>query len=180
VQEYTRKQVYKYTGRGVYEEAARDGKRVKKRTQGGEVAGKGFEDLKVWQLARQLMMECHKLADALPAKERFDLSSQVRRSSKSVMANIAEGYGRYHYVDSLRFYYIARGSLVETINHIITARDLAYIDAVCFQGLYNLGRETERTLNGFIGYVRKLKTGSATYGDRYVPAPDEIPTVLEE
>jgi hypothetical protein len=67
-----------------------------------------------------------------------------------------------------------------TINHIITARDLAYIDDVRFQELYNPGRETERTLNGFIGYVRKLKTGSAAYGDRYVPTPNEAPTVLEE
>ena len=42
------------------------------------------------------------------------------------MANIAEGYGRYHYLDSLRFFYIARGSLTETISHIITAHDLKY------------------------------------------------------
>lgn len=72
------------------------------------------------------MIECHRVADALPSKERYDLASQVRRSSKSVMADIAEGYGRCHYLDSLRFYYIARGSLEETINHIITAHDLAY------------------------------------------------------
>ena len=153
---------------------------MKQQTKADQVAWKGFEDLKAWQLARQLMTECHKLADVLPAKERYDLTSQIRRSSKSVMANIAEGYGRYHYMDSLRFYYIARGSLDETINHIITAHDLAYIDDARFQELYNLGRETERTLNGYINYVRKLKTGRETYGEKYIPTPDEQPRSLEE
>ena len=153
---------------------------MKRQTKAGEAAWKGFEDLRAWQLARQLMIECHKVANVLPTKERYDLTSQIRRSSKSVMANIAEGYGRYHYPDSLRFYYIARGSLEETISHIITAHDLAYIDNARFQELYGLGRETERTLNGYIGYVRKLKTGSETYGDRYISAPDEISTVPQD
>ena len=119
------------------------------------------------------MVECHKLADGLPPKERYDLAPQTRRSSKSVMANIAEGYGRYHYLDSLRFYYIARGSLEETISHIITAHDLAYITDTRFRELYDLGREAERTLNGYINYVRKLKTGSEAYGDQYIRASDE-------
>ena len=153
---------------------------MKRQTETGKAMWKGFEDLKAWQLTRRLMIECHKLADALPSKERYDLASQIRRSSKSVMANIAEGYGRYHYLDSLRFYYIARGSLDETINHIITAHDLAYISDARFRELYDLGRETERTLNGYIGYVRKLKTGSETYGDKYIPTPDEQPHPLEE
>jgi four helix bundle protein len=153
---------------------------MKKQTKSGQTAQKGFEDLKAWQLARQLTNECHRLADALLPKERYDLAPQICRSSKSVMANIAEGYGRYHYVDSLRFYYIARGSLEETINHIITAHDLAYIDNVHFQELYDLGRETERTLNGYIGYVRRLKTGSETYGDKYIPTSAESPAAPEE
>lgn len=153
---------------------------MKRRIKTGEVAQKGFEDLKAWQLARQLMIECHRLADGLPPKERYDLASQIRRSSKSVMANIAEGYGRYHYLDSLRFYYFARGSLDETINHVITAHDLTYINDARFWELYDLGRETERTLNGYINYVHKLKTGRETYGDKYISAPDETPRVLEE
>ncbi len=81
---------------------------MKRQAKNGETVGKGFEDLKAWQLARRLMIECHKVADSLPAKERYDLALQMRRSSKSVMANIAEGYGRYHYLDSLRFYYSPR------------------------------------------------------------------------
>jgi four helix bundle protein len=152
---------------------------VKQRTKDDEAAWRGFEDLQAWQLARELMIECHRLADALPAKERYDLASQIRRSSKSVMSNIAEGYGRYHYLDSLRFYYIARGSLDETINHVIIAHDLTYIDDARAMALQGLGRRTERTLNGYINYVRKLKAGSATYGDKYIPTPDARPGVAE-
>lgn len=126
---------------------------MKQQTRDGELVGKGFEDLRAWQLARRLMSECHKLAATLPAIERFDLAPQIRRSSKSTMANISEGYGRYHYLDCLRFYYIARGSLSETINHIITAHDLNYMDDQRYQELYNLGRETERALNGYIAYI---------------------------
>jgi len=132
----------------------------------------GFEDLKCWQLARQLMLECHHLAEKLPAKERYDLASQIRRSSKSGMANISEGYGRYHYLDSLRFYYFARGSINETINHIITAHDLHYIDQARFQELYTLGRETERTLNGYINFVRRQQKGKKEFGDRLTPSED--------
>jgi four helix bundle protein len=65
---------------------------VKGQTQAEKAVWKGFEDLKAWQLARRLMVECHRLADGLPSKERHDLAPQIRRSSKSVMANIAEGY----------------------------------------------------------------------------------------
>lgn len=67
----------------------------------------GFQDLKCWQLARRLMIEVHQVAGRLPSHERYDLASQMRRSAKSVMANIAEGYGRYHYLDKLRFFYIS-------------------------------------------------------------------------
>ena len=141
---------------------------MKQTGKDGEVANKGFEDLKAWQLARRLMIECHKLAATLPVIERFDLAPQIRKSSKSAMANISEGYGRYHYLDCLRFYYIARGSLTETINHIITAHDLSYIDNQCYQELCDLGREAERALNGYIAYVWKQQQGQAHYGTRLV------------
>jgi four helix bundle protein len=153
---------------------------MRERTKAGEPAWKGFEDLKVWQLAREFMIECHRLASGLPAQERYDLALQIRRSSKSVMANIAEGYGRYHYLDSLRFYYIARGSLDETINHVIVTHDLTYIDDARFGELQDLGRSAERTLNGYIDYVRKLETGRDAYGGKYIRSPEETLEVLEE
>jgi four helix bundle protein len=124
----------------------------------------GFQDLRCWQLARQLVINVHKVAARLPSIERYDLASQMRRSSKSVMANVAEGYGRYHYLDKLRFFYIARGSLDETISHIITCLDLQYITEARFHELHNLAQETHRTLNGYIGYIRKQQQGIKEFG----------------
>ncbi len=153
---------------------------MKAQNKAGEEVSKGFEDLKAWQLARQLMIACHELASHLPEFERYDLVSQIRRSSKSVMANIAEGYGRYHYLDSLRFYYIARGSLTETINHLIIAHDLKYTNGEQHQALYNLSREAERTLNGYISFVWKQQQGHNQYGDRYLAdAVENVPKPIE-
>jgi four helix bundle protein len=146
----------------------------------GNAKQRSFEDLRAWQLSHEFMIKCHKIAKALPQHEKYDLTAQIRRSSKSIGANIAEGYGRYHYVDSLRFYYIARGSLTETLNHLITARDLSYLDSVEFQELYSQGKEAERVLNGFIGYVRRLKTGNDVYGNKYIRETDELPYLFDE
>jgi len=151
---------------------------MKRERKDGESGTKGFEDLKAWQLARLLMVECHELANMLPATERFDLAQQLRHSSKSTPANIAEGYGRYHYLDSLRFYYIARGSLNETINHVIAARDLSYVNAERYGRLYDLGREAERVLNGYIAYVWQQRQGHVAYGERVVAEDDAFYALL--
>ena len=78
----------------------------------GEKGKRGFEDLDCFQLALEVMAKVHEFSKSLPAEEKYDLFSQIRRSSKSVTANVAEGYGRYHYLDSLRCYSIARGEWI--------------------------------------------------------------------
>ena len=133
---------------------------------------KGFEGLKVWQLAHELMLIIHKqIVPKLPADETWDLASQIRRSSKSVGANIAEGYGRYYYQDNARFCYNARGSLDETINHLCDALDLGYIHP----DLCRLAREkadhTRRALNGYIGYLKQKKIGDDEPGAHVSPYP---------
>ncbi|MDH5505809.1 MAG: four helix bundle protein [Anaerolineae bacterium] len=134
----------------------------------GESGKRGFEDLDCYKLALDVMVNAHQVAKTLPADEKFDLVQQIRRCSKSVPANIAEGYGRYHYLDTLRFYAIARGSLNETLNHFITANVLGYIDQKYFEQVYELTRQAERTLNGIINYVRTKKSGSNLFGDKLV------------
>jgi four helix bundle protein len=75
------------------------------------IVGESFEGLKVWQKAHELMLFVHQeIALLLPKDEKWDLADQIRRSSKSVGANIAEGYGRFYYKDRVRFCYNARGS----------------------------------------------------------------------
>jgi four helix bundle protein len=72
-----------------------------------------FEDMPVWQKAMDLAVRIFNLTEHLPRKEDYGLTSQIRDSSLSVPGNIAEGFGRRHTKDKLRFYYDSRGSLAK-------------------------------------------------------------------
>jgi len=154
----------------------------------GEPGKSGFEDLECFKLALDLVVNAHEFARRLPADEKYDTVRQVRRSSKSVTANIAEGYGRYHYLDSLKFYSNARGSLNETLGHFINGCVLEYIDQAYFAQLYDLTRRAEKALNGFMSYVRRQRAGHELYGDRaareepteYDSGSDTGPSIPEE
>jgi four helix bundle protein len=89
---------------------------------------KGFEALEIWQLAHQLTLDVYRASARFPEAERFGSTNQLRRASASVGANIAEGYGRHNSQDTIRFLYVARGSLMETRNFVLLARDLDYLD----------------------------------------------------
>lgn len=129
---------------------------------------KGFEGLKVWQKAHLLMLDIHKTLIPIILKnstdERFDLVSQIRRSSKSVPANIAEGYGRFYYGDNVRFCYNARGSLDETVNHLLTALDLEYCSKDLYTNLRTQADEVRRILNGYIDWLKEKKVGQKEPG----------------
>ena len=74
----------------------------------GEKGKRGFEDWECYQLALEVMAKIHAFSKTLPPDERFDLYAQIHRAAKGVTGNIAEAYGRYHYLDSLHYYSIAR------------------------------------------------------------------------
>jgi four helix bundle protein len=136
---------------------------------------RGFEDLECYQLALQVMRQAYRVAKRLPPEEKYNLVDQMRRAAVSVVLNIAEGYGRYHYLDSLRFYYIARGSLDETLSGFIVCNELRYTsDEVSAQR--ELCHSALRSLNGYIRYVRKQKQGSQEYGERTLR--EESPTYI--
>jgi four helix bundle protein len=80
-----------------------------------------FEELEVWKLSRELKNELRSLINKIPIEEKFKLSDQIIRSSRSVGANIAEGFGRFYFKENSKFCLIARGSLFETLNHLIDA-----------------------------------------------------------
>ncbi|RPI95225.1 MAG: four helix bundle protein [Chloroflexi bacterium] len=120
----------------------------------------GFEKLKTWQKAHQLMLEIHKkLIPLFPREEKYDLADQLRHSSKSVPANIAEGAGRFYYMDNVRFCYNARGSLDETLNHLIAAHDLGYCPTPLYQDLRGHIEEIRRLLNGYVTWLKAKKIG---------------------
>lgn len=115
-----------------------------------------FESLDCWKACRELrLFVVRKVCPVLPKDERFALISQFRRSARSVTANIAEGFGRFHYRDNYKFCSNARGSLFEVLDHLITARDEEFIGA----DLLNEGRllfETaRRLLNGYMNYLTR-------------------------
>ncbi len=88
---------------------------------------KSFEDLTVWQEAHKLTLEVYKLTAKFPGAEKYGIVSQLRRSSSSVPANIAEGFGRATTRELLRCLQIARGELEETRYFVLLSRDLGYV-----------------------------------------------------
>ncbi|MCJ7551231.1 MAG: four helix bundle protein [Anaerolineae bacterium] len=97
------------------------------------------------------------MSSVLPDDEKWDLTQQIRRSSKSVMANVAEGYRWYYYQEVIRFCYIARVSLEETYSHLVCARDLGYLDEQLFAESVGLYRDLQSTLDGDIKYLKRTK-----------------------
>ncbi|MER2598486.1 MAG: four helix bundle protein [Caldilineales bacterium] len=123
----------------------------------------GFEDLDCYQLAVQVMQEAYRVVRVLPVEEKYNLASQIRRSAVSSVLNIAEGYGRYHYLDSLRFFYIARGSLTETLSAFVVCDRLGYGEGNLAEQR-SLCHQTIRSLNGYIRYVRTQQQGAQEFG----------------
>jgi four helix bundle protein len=84
------------------------------------------QDLLVWQKSMDLVTESYLLARRLPQTEQYGLASQIRRASVSVPANIAEGFGRWHQKEFLRFLHLANGSLKELETHFEIGQRLSY------------------------------------------------------
>ena len=117
-----------------------------------------FEELETWKLARQLKIDLKTLTNQFPVHEQFRLTDQIIRSSRSVCANIAEGLGRFHYKDNSRFCRNARGSLFETLNHLIDAQDEGYISEETLIEFKNRLLHCNKVLNGYIAYLNKRST----------------------
>ena len=92
----------------------------------------------------------------------------MRRASCSILLNIAEGYGRYHYLERLRFLYIARGSLAETLSAFIIAKNLEYCNEVQLNGSREIKGKIEQNLNGYCRFIRKQQQGGMEYGNQYL------------
>ena len=86
-----------------------------------------FERLNAWKQAREIVKIVYRIVKRFPPEERYALSDQIRRAAVSVASNIAEGSGRTHKNDRVRFVEIAYGSLMETYNQLVIAADLGYI-----------------------------------------------------
>jgi len=118
---------------------------------------KSFKELEVWKKSRVLRKDLSKIAKSFPAEEKYKLTDQLIRASRSVTANIAEGYGRYHYQENIQFCRQSRGSLTEVQDHLTVAIDEEYIDEALYTQLDKQAEECIRMLNGYINYLIKSK-----------------------
>jgi len=117
---------------------------------------KTFEDLECWKACRALRLFVAKtVVSALPAEERFGLSNQILRAARSTTANIAEGYGRFHYLDNAKFCSNARGSCWEVLDHLIAANDEEMISSEMLNEGRVLVNEAVKLLNGYMNYLKR-------------------------
>ena len=141
-----------------------------------ETNEKGLETLLVWQKSLAFAVEiCKTILPQLPAHEKWSLAAQLQRSSQSIPANIAEGYGRFYFQEGIRFCYIARGSLEETFSHVTLAQKLDYLDDKTYQRLNIQIKELRRMINGYIAFLKESKCGASEPGANHYL--HEIPTI---
>lgn len=115
-----------------------------------------FTSLDAWKKARDVKLFFYnQVLPKLPVEEKYNLGSQIRDSGVSATANIAEGYGRFHYKEGVQFYRISRASIYELKDHLISCLDFRYIDKELFNKGIDLIETAKQVLNGYIQFVKK-------------------------
>ncbi len=121
-----------------------------------EITIRTFEDLDCWKECRELRIFVAKeVVPALPQHERFRLGDQALRAARSTTANIAEGYGRFHYLDNAKFCSNARGSSWEVLDHLIVAHDEDLIPGDLLESGRDLVVSAVRLINGYRKYLKR-------------------------
>jgi four helix bundle protein len=129
----------------------------------------GLNRLQVYQASQKLAkMVYQHVLPGLPFEEKYGLVSQIRRAAASIPANIAEGYCRYYYQESIRFCYIARGSLMELSSHIELAASQGYISDDEKTLVLQEMREILKLIHGYIKYLNFSKRGDQEPGSNYI------------
>jgi four helix bundle protein len=120
-----------------------------------------FEDLEVYKKAREFRKRMYAAARKLPDFEKYELGRQIRRAAVSLTNNIAEGHGRYHYLDEIKFQLQSRGSLAELVDDLNVCEDEGYLPVTEVGVLKQLAREVQRLINGYIRFLRERKAGAS-------------------
>ena len=113
-----------------------------------------FEDLEVYQVARGFRKAMYRVARRSPEEEKFALASQIRRAAVSLTNNIAEGHGRFHFLDQIKFMLQARGSLEELLDDLNVCTDENYFPEDRIQKLKSEGWRVHKLINGYIRFLR--------------------------
>jgi four helix bundle protein len=118
---------------------------------------RGYKELECYIQARVLRMFISDLVKKFPAHEKYLLIAQIVSSSRSITANIAEGYGRFTFTDTRNFFIIARGSASETMEHLSTAFDEKYISSSDLKTGEEKCELVLKLINGYIAYLDRSK-----------------------
>jgi len=122
------------------------------------MAYQNFYEMDVYKKCRTFRKEVADIVkNHFPSHEKYLLTAQIKDAARSITANIAEGHGRFHYQENIQFSRIARGSLSETLEHLITAFDENYISKETLgkmKGQYDI---CLKSLNSYIAYLKRKK-----------------------
>jgi four helix bundle protein len=116
-----------------------------------------FEDLEVYKSAREFRKKMYGAARWLPDLEKFGLASQIRRAAVSLTNNMAEGHGRYHFADQVRFFLGSRGSLQELVDDLNVCDDEKYLENDEVAELKEKAWRVLGLINGYLRYLRDRK-----------------------
>ena len=119
------------------------------------VAGRDFEELEVYQAARDLRKAIYDLTETLPPDERFGLIQQMKRAAVSLTNNIAEGHGTYTFRHTIAFLHRARGSVYELRDDLNVCEDEDYVPLEKLEELRPMAVRTTQLIDGYVRYLRK-------------------------
>ena len=114
-----------------------------------------FDDLEIYQLALDLADWLYDITTDFPAEEKYNIVSQLRRAATSIGANIAEGYGRFHYKENIQYCRQARGSLAETKHFIIFSKRRKYVTQEILEEFLAKYKQLQIKINNYIKSIGK-------------------------
>jgi four helix bundle protein len=131
-----------------------------------------FEGLEVYKAARDLRKAMYGVTRRLPNFEKYEVASQIRRAAVSLTNNIAEGHGRFHYPDQIRFILHSRGSVEELIDDLNICLDEGYIPPDEVATLREKALGVLALLNGYLRYLRGRSSSIHEPHDSYSVSED--------
>ncbi|SRR6266508_1013981 len=137
-----------------------------------------FEDLEVYKAAREFRKAMYAVSRLLPDFEKYELGSQIRRASVSLTNNMAEGHGRFHYPDQIRFFLHSRGSLEELVDDLNVCLDENYLSSDEAAKLKQQAWDVLALINGYLRYLRGRSSMVRELDDadsELIEALDELP-----
>ena len=139
-----------------------------------------LDKLEVWVRAKDFALAVYKeVIPYFPADEKWNLTQQLKRAAQSIPANIAEGHGRYHFLDNVRFCYYARGSLTEVQSHISLARELGYLPDEIYNRMTIYAESIGKQLNNYIAYLKRSKQGEKEFPAVYTIREESESYILD-